>query len=81
MTPADELFRLLMVAGRKYSRDPASRPAAARLLVSASIHLLAVETDEGDAALTVGEVVGEMAAAKRRKQQALRVVSARGAAK
>lgn len=78
MGAASELFRLLMVAGRRYSRDPETRPAAARLLVSAAINLLAVETDEGEAALTAAEVLAGLAAAKRKKLQGLRVVSTGG---
>lgn len=64
---SEGLFRLLMVAVRRYSRDADARQAAARLILSSAIHLYAAETNAGECALAAGEVVGEIAVAERRK--------------
>lgn len=75
---ADGLFHLAAVAMRKYSREPATREHSARLLMAAAIHLFAAETSAGEAALNVGEVVGDLGRIERLNRQAPAVASVSG---
>lgn len=59
------LFRLLMVAARKYSAQPVMRRGAARLILSTAVHLYAAEASADEA-----EVVARDAAQIARQRSA-----------
>lgn len=63
------LVRLAMSALRRFTREPESREASSRHLLTAAIHLLAEETSPEQAALTCTEVLGELAVMSRVKRR------------
>lgn len=61
----DGLFRLAVVAIRRYSREPSTRHLSARTLAVTAINILAAETSPGEAALIASEAFADIAQAQR----------------
>lgn len=81
MSEEGSFLRLASVALRRYTRDPDQRPAAARLLASAAICLLAEETSPGEAALSASETLAQLAQRQRRDFLAVSEAAKAGASK
>lgn len=64
-TAGTGLFRLLAVAFRRYSREPETRVAAARMILATAINLYAKHTTAGEAALLTAETLAEIGRAER----------------
>lgn len=62
---ADGLFRLVNVATRRFSREPATRELSARMLLTAAVALYSDQTSPGEAALIAAEAVAELARIQR----------------
>jgi hypothetical protein len=63
----DEAFRLVMVAVRRYSRDPGSRAQSARLLMTSAIALYASETSVAEVAVASAEAVATLTQIERQR--------------
>lgn len=73
MKTVDGFVRLLAVGLHRYSRDPATRAASARLMLSCAIRLLAAETSAPQAALDVSETLADLAREERGAARAARL--------